>query len=89
MPRVPLATFLLGIFSAMTYCTFANATDPTRSPHQFSEGKFRNPVVMKEHSVREMAALAWTFMFGKKADTITSGGDSSVSAHSRAAACGA
>ena len=73
MRRVLLATLLLGIFSAMTYYTFANAAYPTRPSPQFSEGKFRNPVVMKEHSARESAALAWTFMFGKKPGTVPTG----------------
>ncbi len=73
MQRVLLSTLLTGIIAAMTYCTFADAAVQARPSAQFSEGKFRNPAMMKKHSVAETASLLWTFMFGKRPDTVPAG----------------
>ncbi|MEJ7807263.1 MAG: MBL fold metallo-hydrolase [Telluria sp.] len=59
----------------MTYCTFADAaaTVSARPSPQFIDGKYRNPAVMKKHSLGETVGLWWTFAFGKKADTVPTG----------------
>ncbi len=73
MQRLLLITFLFGAFIAMTYCTFADAAVQTRPSPQLIDGKFRNPVAMKQHSLGEMASLWWTFAFKKKPDTVPGG----------------
>ncbi|WP_218606523.1 MBL fold metallo-hydrolase [Massilia sp. CF038] len=57
----------------MTYSTLAaNGVQPHVSP-QYSDGKFRNPVQMKELSMGEQLKLMWTFATGKNPDTVPSG----------------
>lgn len=56
----------------MAACTSVSATTTHTSP-QYHDGKFRNPVPMKEHSLGEMARLWWTFMFDKPAGTVPQG----------------
>ncbi len=73
MHRFFLIIFILGTILAMTYCTFADAAIQTRPSPQFMDGKFRNPVTMKQHSLREMASLWWTFAFNKKPGTVPGG----------------
>ena len=73
MQRYLLSTLPIGIFSVMTYCTFAGASVRTSASPQFSEGKFRNPAVMKKHSFSEMAGLWWTFAFKKKPESVPVG----------------
>ena len=73
MQRFLLSTLFIGIVTTMTYCTFADAAVKTRPSPQFSDGKFRNPAAMKQHSLGEMASLWWTFAFKKKPDTVPVG----------------
>lgn len=73
MKHYLLSLLLLGIFSTMTYCSYAADNLPARTSPQFSDGKFRNPAPMKKHSFGETVSLWWTFMFGKKPDTIPTG----------------
>jgi len=56
----------------MTGPTLASSAPPATSP-QFHDGKFRNPVPMREHSLGEMARLWWNFMFNKPAGTVPKG----------------
>jgi L-ascorbate metabolism protein UlaG (beta-lactamase superfamily) len=73
MKRLLFRLFFLGIISTMTYATLAaDGVQPHVSP-QFADGKFRNPVKMKEHSVAETMKMMWTFATGKRADTIPTG----------------
>ena len=73
MPRFFLSTLFLGTLLTMTSCTLPNSAGQLRSSPQYSEGKFRNPARMKEHSTAEMARLWWQFAFGKQPDTVPSG----------------
>lgn len=73
MQRFLLSTLLLGIFTTMTYCTFAGAAVQVRPSPQYREGKFRNPVPMKKQSLREIVALTWTFLFNKKPESVPTG----------------
>jgi L-ascorbate metabolism protein UlaG (beta-lactamase superfamily) len=70
MRILPLAA-LLGVL-IMTGPTLASSALPASSP-QFHDGKFRNPVPMREHSIGEMARLWWNFMFNKPAGTVPKG----------------
>lgn len=56
----------------MAYCSFAEDGAERSSP-QFHDGKYRNPVPMKQHSFFETVGLFWTFMTGKRPDTIPTG----------------
>ncbi|HEY0063095.1 MAG TPA: MBL fold metallo-hydrolase, partial [Telluria sp.] len=57
----------------MTYSTLAaDGVQPHVSP-QYVDGKFRNPVKMKELSFGEQLKLMWTFATGKNPDTVPTG----------------
>lgn len=73
MTRITLSTLLIGFLLTMTYCTLAAEAAPTYASPQYSEGKFRNPVSMREHSFSEMMGMMWTFMFDKNANTVPQG----------------
>ena len=73
MPRLLPTTFLIGIFLIMTYCTVGDAASQRQTSPQFIDGKFRNPVPMKKHSVGAMAKMMWIFAFGKPASTVPTG----------------
>lgn len=68
--RLLFATLFLGIAAIMSYCTLASAAPAHTESPQFAEGKFRNPVRMREHSLGEMARLWWNFMFHKPQGTM-------------------
>ena len=57
----------------MAICSYAEDDTSPRTSPQFSEGKFRNPVPMVKQSTRDMAGLMWTFLTGKRPDTVPSG----------------
>jgi L-ascorbate metabolism protein UlaG (beta-lactamase superfamily) len=73
MRRILLGTLLIGIFLTMTSSTLIAGATPGQASLQFIDGKFRNPAVMKKHSLREMAALWWTFAFRKQPHTVPGG----------------
>ena len=56
----------------MAYCSYAEDSTPRTSP-QYRDGKFRNPVAMRKQSAGEIAGLMWTFLTGKRPDTVPSG----------------
>ena len=69
MPRLLLSAILTGTLLTMTYCTLAADTTAAHTSPQYADGKFRNPVAMREHSFGEQVGLFWTFMFNKPAGT--------------------
>ena len=71
--RTLFATLFIGIAAIMSYCTLASAAPTHAESPQFADGKFRNPVTMREHSVGEMARLWWNFMFNKPKGTMPAG----------------
>ena len=73
MPRLLLATLILGASLIMSSCTLPNAAGQLRPSPQYREGKFHNPVPMQQHSTAEMARLWWNFAFGKQPDTVPTG----------------
>lgn len=68
--RLLFATLFLGLAAIMSYCTFASAATAHTDSPQFADGKFRNPVRMREHSLGEMARLWWNVMFNKPQGTM-------------------
>ena len=73
MTRITFSTLLIGFLLTMTYCTLAAEAAPAYASPQFSEGKFRNPVKMREHSFSDMMGMMWTFMFEKNKNTVPQG----------------
>ena len=73
MQRFLLGTLLLGMILTMAYCTLTDAAVLTRPSPQFVDGKFRNPVAVKKHSLGETIKLMWNFAFHKRPDTVPSG----------------
>lgn len=83
-----MTRFLLSILSllllAMAGCAVLNAgKQPAHASPQLRDGKFTNPVRMREHSIGEMAKIWWTFMFDKPAGTAPAAGVVPVQAISR------
>ncbi len=70
MTRLLLSAILLGTLLTMTYCTMAADSGAAYTSPQYADGKFRNPVAMREHSAGETLRLFWTFMFNKPAGTM-------------------
>ncbi|MDB5747134.1 MAG: hydrolase [Massilia sp.] len=69
MTRFLLSTLSLVLIAIAGYSAFASAKTPTHESPQFRDGKFTNPVRMREHSLGEMAGIWWTFMFDKPPGT--------------------
>lgn len=73
MKRLLISIVFLGIFSTMTYSTLAaDGVQPHTSP-QYADGKFRNPVPMKEHGFWGTLKLMWNVATAKKPDSVPSG----------------
>lgn len=56
----------------MTYCTYADDSAARTSP-QYRDGKFHNPVAMHKQGTLEMIGIFWTFLTGKRPDTVPRG----------------
>jgi len=68
--RILFATLFLGVAAIMSYCTLATAAPSHTDSPQFADGKFRNPVKMREHSFGEMVSLWWNVMLAKPKGTM-------------------
>jgi L-ascorbate metabolism protein UlaG (beta-lactamase superfamily) len=69
MTRLLLSTLALVLIAIAGYSALASATTPAHQSPQFKDGKFANPVKMREHSIGEMAKIWWTFMVDKPPGT--------------------
>ncbi|HEU4777567.1 MAG TPA: MBL fold metallo-hydrolase [Telluria sp.] len=73
MKRLLISFVFLGIFSTMTYSTLAADGVQAHVSPQYADGKFHNPVTMKEHGFFGTLKLMWTVATAKKSDTVPSG----------------
>jgi L-ascorbate metabolism protein UlaG (beta-lactamase superfamily) len=69
MTRFLLGTLSFVLIAIAGYSALASAKTSHQSP-QLKDGKFANPVAMREHSIGEMAKIWWTFMFDKPSGTV-------------------
>ncbi|MEN3275891.1 MAG: hypothetical protein V7631_1681 [Massilia sp.] len=70
MTRFLLSTISI-LLIAIAGCTALGSTrQPSHNSPQLRDGKFTNPVKMREHSIGEMAKIWWAFMFDKPAGTV-------------------
>jgi len=73
MRRLFISIVFLGIFSIMTYFILAADGVQAHVSPQYADGKFRNPVAMKEHGFFGTLKLMWTVTTTKKKDTVPGG----------------
>ncbi|MGX4639996.1 MBL fold metallo-hydrolase [Massilia sp. SYSU DXS3249] len=73
MTRVLIATISLLLIALAGCSVLASAKQPAHDSPQWRDGKFTNPVRMREHSVGAMAKIWWAFMFDKPAGTTPAG----------------
>jgi L-ascorbate metabolism protein UlaG (beta-lactamase superfamily) len=73
--RLLFATFILGALLTMAACTSIAATTnaSAQASPQYHDGKFRNPVPLRQYSFGEMAGLWWKAMIDKPAGTVPKG----------------
>ena len=69
MTRFLLGTLSLVLIAFVGYSALASAKTPAHGSPQFKDGKFVNPVRMRELGFGEVAKIWWTFMFDKPAGT--------------------
>ena len=73
MTRFLLGTLSLVLIAFVGYSALASANTPAYQSPQFKDGKFANPVRMRELGFGEVAKIWWTFMFDKPAGTRAAG----------------
>lgn len=69
MTRLLIATISLLLIAIAGYSALASANTPAYQSPQWRDGKFVNPVAMREHSFGETVRIWWSVMLHKPAGT--------------------